>query len=101
MPYSKAANIRCSMVGSSAPGSIAPLRMGRRAIWMLRQGRRVILGALLALVALAGSAAAECAWVLWAKLSNEWNLQEAFEKRAECTAAGARFVQSLRDSGWK
>ena|SRR5437899_2679087 len=34
---------------------------------MLRQSRRVVVGVVLALVVFAGSAAAECAWVLWSE----------------------------------
>ena len=35
---------------------------------MLRQPGRVVVSALLALVVFAGSAAAECAWVLWSNI---------------------------------
>ena len=59
----------------------------------MRQTHCVVLGALLALVVFAGSAAAECAWVLWSVFPipseprHEYRPREGFENKAECEAA--------------
>ena len=75
---------------------------------MLRQTNRVVLGAFLALVAFAGSAAAECAWVWWGTTyhynangqltSEEWIVLGAYESRAECDANRLRWVASTKES---
>ena len=59
---------------------------------MLRHIHRIVLGAFLALVALTGSASAECAWVLWAesltiRIGTGWNINGTFQSRAQCISA--------------
>ncbi len=60
---------------------------------MLHQVCRIVLGAFLALIVFAGSAAAECAWVLWTRdpalaKTSAWGYTafgpEVFDTRAEC-----------------
>ena len=53
---------------------------------MLYQSRRVVVGALLGLVVFAGSAAAECAWVLWAAPPDATSSSPvaAYETRQPC-----------------
>src|SRR5262249_33524251 len=56
---------------------------------MLRQSRRVAVGAVLALVVFASSASAECAWVLWAHevLSHPLSLDVIEDKWEPLSAA--------------
>jgi len=58
--------------------------------------RRVIVGALLVLVAFSSTAAAECAWVLWLRLndSKPWFIQRAFKSKEECEAVEPGMVRS-------
>ncbi|PYN94816.1 MAG: hypothetical protein DMD91_26785 [Candidatus Rokuibacteriota bacterium] len=77
---------------------------------MLRQVRRVVLGALLALVVFAGSlglarqAAAECAWVMWSTTIYPSGNQvvspfSSFTMKPDCDEQ-ARF-RTVADTGWK
>ena len=58
---------------------------------MLRLTCRVV-GALLALVVLAGSAAADCAWVLWRNTAfpqkQDWTVLSAWATKRECEVDG-------------
>jgi hypothetical protein len=55
-----------------------------------------VLAALLAVLALASSAWAECAWVLWESVSNAaWEPKEALDTRAACDAAAKKIITSL------
>ena len=81
---------------------------------MLRQVRRVVLGAFLALIVFAGSVAAECAWVLWdgfSKLDPEeaeqrrselwsWSVRDAFGSREGCTEEQTKIISRwTKDQG--
>ncbi len=63
---------------------------------MLCQLRRAVLAAFLVLIAFAGTAAAECAWVLWQTTGGTfrgvivlptWQLHAAHETKAKCDEA--------------
>src|SRR6266571_3832470 len=57
---------------------------------MLHQTCRVVLGVFLALMVFAGSAAAECAWILWGRqLSGDplWTVINGFKSEEECGRA--------------
>jgi len=75
---------------------------------MLHQTRRVVVGVMFALVVFAGSAAAECAWVLWSMvryrdgddLRKEWDTFSAFTTKKECEERATdwnRYERSRKD----
>lgn len=68
---------------------------------------RTVLVALVLVVVLAGSASAECAWVLWAKImilaqSGEsletWHPSDSFNTRADC-AESERLTRTKTETG--
>jgi len=70
---------------------------------MLRQTRRVVCAALLALAAFAGSAAAECAWVFWTHYIGleQWEVSEAHPTLAECQRAIGLLAATMTKNGYK
>jgi len=71
---------------------------------MLPQVRRVVLGVFLALVVFAGSAAAECAWLLWEGSlvpggGWRWVISGSYASAKDCHPELADFVRIKRATG--
>ena len=65
---------------------------------------RIVAVALLLVAMLAGSASAECAWVLWQQTIAPveiWFINEAHPGMKECSEALVRQAKFLQSQGWK
>src|SRR2546426_10550642 len=73
-----------------APSRSAPETGGRGGQAMMRLARRATLLVVFSLLTSAATAHAECAWVLWGRITTRnpdtdlWNILEAYESRNAC-----------------